>query len=87
MLSSLSQKRRNKIKHLIRTNNCISQIVCSINVNKFQINKIKKNLIKHNIVIVFSTFMKRFRNLIEKIKTHLFEYINLYFIKYLNEIC
>ena len=87
MSSSLSQKQRNEIEYLIRTNDDTQRIVCSINVNTIQVNKTKKNLIKHSVVVAFSTFIKRSRNLIEEMKAHLFEYINLHFIKYLNEMC
>ena len=87
MSSSLTQNQRIEIEHLIRTNDCTSRIVCSINVNKFQIDKMKRNLTKHDVVIASSAFMKRFRSLIEKMKTHLLEYIDLHFIKYLNEMC
>ena len=87
MSSTFSQNQRNEIEHLIRTNDCTRRIVCEVNANTSQINKMKKNLIKHDVVIASSTFMKRFRKMIEEMKNHLFEYINLHFIKYLNEMC
>ena len=87
MSSSLTQSQQTEIEHLIRTNDCTSRIVCSINVNKSQIDKMKKNLIMHDVVIASSTFMKRSRSLIEEMKTHLLEYIDLHFIKYFDEMC
>ena len=87
MSSSLTQSQQTEIEHLIRTNDCTSRIVCSINVSKFQIDKMKRNLIMHDVVIASSAFMKRFRSLIEEMKTHFLEYIDLHFIKYLDEMC
>ena len=87
MPSSFSQNDRNEIERLIRINVDTRSIVISMKISNFQISKMKKNLTRYNVVIASSTFMKRFRILIEDMKTDLFEYINLHFIKYLNEMC
>ena len=81
MSLSFSQNNKNEIERLIRMNVDTQSIVISI-----KINKMKKSLIRYNVVIISSIFIKQFRILIENMKTNLFEYINLYFIKYLNEI-
>lgn len=87
MSSSFLQNDKNEIERLIRINVDTQSIVILIKINNFQINKIKKNLIRYDVVIISSIFIKQFWILIENIKTSLFKYINLHFIKYLNEMC
>ena len=87
MSSSFIQEIRDEIEIMIRYDEFSSRISMITNVIVKQINKMKRNLIKYDVVIVSYAIMKRFRKLIETMKLHLFDYIDLHFIKYLNEMC
>ena len=87
MSSSFIQKIRDEIEIMIRYNEFFSRISMITDVIVKQINKMKRNLIKYNVIIVSYAIMKRFRKLFETMKLYLFDYIDLHFIKYLNEMC
>ena len=87
MSSSLIQEIRDEIEIMIRYDELSSRISMITNVIVRQIDKMKRNLIKHDVVIVRYAIMKRLQKMIEIMKLHLFDYIDLHFIKYLNEMC
>ena len=87
MSSSLTQKIRDEIEIMIRYDEFFSRISIITDVTVRQIDKMKRNLIKHDVVIASYTIMRRFRKMIEIMKLHLFDYIDLHLIKYLNEMC
>ena len=87
MSSSLIQEIRDEIEIMIRYDEFFSRISIITDVTVRQIDKMKRNLIKHDVVIASYTIMRRFRKMIEIMKLHLFDYIDLHFIKYLNEMC
>ena len=86
MSSSLIQEIRDEIEIMIRYDELSSRISMITNVIVRQIDKMKRNLIKHDVVIVRYAIMKRLQKMIEIMKLHLFDYIDLHFIKYLNEM-
>ena len=87
MSSSLIQEIRDEIEIMIRYDEFSSRISMITDVTVKQIDKMKRNLIRHDIVIASYAIMKRFRKMIEIMKLHLFDYIDLHLIKYLNEMC
>ena len=87
MSSSFIQEIRDEIEIMIRYDEFSSRISMITNVTVKQIDKMKRNLIKYDVVIVSYAIMRRFRKLIETMKLHLLDYIDLHFIKYLNEMC
>ena len=87
MSSSLTQEIRDEIEIMIRYDEFSSRISMITDVTVKQIDKMKRNLIRHDIVIASYAIMKRFRKMIEIMKLHLFDYIDLHLIKYLNEMC
>ena len=80
-------KLRNEIETQIVFDASIARIVYSTDVNRSQIDKMKRNLIKHDCVVASHAMRERFRKMSFEMKTHLLKYIDLHFIKYIDEMC
>ena len=87
MSSSLFRDFRDKIETYIQIDFKTTRIVHVTSVARSQIDKIKLNLIKYDNVVVSHQVTKLFKKMNAKIKKHLLKYIDLHFIKYLNEMC
>ena len=87
MSSSLFRDFRDEIETHIQIDFETTRIVYVTSVVRFQIDKMKLNLIKYNNVVVSHQAMKLFKKINAKIKKYLLKYIDLRFIKYLNEMC